>query len=256
MSEFDILTINTPVIKASRKNSVIALVRGKPQIYHKEFDITEFIGEKLASIRGVKSVHYFPICFGNYRRSLLDSKVSNDRDNIRVGSYNFKLKGIKYVSSLYVHSYYSSQGLEHFANSCPTELNRLNLINEHLEMEALDTYMGQKDRRANIYYEYHLNGEIHLAPLFDYENSMFELLKDEVYYSNDFHEYKCIDDYKRKIDIYPQFGEYLSSYMDVDLVRQIEAMALERGFDLTNFDLEPYKRFDESTHKKLELILK
>jgi hypothetical protein len=48
----------------------------------------------------------------------------------------------------------------------------------------------------------------------------------------------------------------LSSYLDVDLVEQIKRMAQNKQFDLSGFYLEPYRRFDEASHKKLELILK
>lgn len=256
MKEFSILTINTPVVKATMKNQGIALIRGMPEVYHKEFDITEFIGEELAGIRGVKSAHYIPICFGEYKKCLATVKYGNDRGNVRVGSPSFKKDEILYVSSFDVESYYMGRGFDDLVRQCPTEENALALINEHFEVEALDTYMGQKDRRANMYYEFHPNGEIHVGPMFDYENSMFELLKDEVYYLNDFHEYSTIDDYRRMLDKYPQFGDYLRSYLSIDLVEQIESMAVKRQFDLSGFDLEPYRRFDESSHKKLELILK
>lgn len=256
MKEFEILTINTPVVRATMKNQGIALVKGMPDVYHKEFDITEFIGEKLAGIRNVRSAHYIPICFGEYKKCLADAKYGNDGGNIRVGSPNFKQEGTKYVFVFDIPSYYMGKGLKDLAEQCPTEENKTALINEHFEMEALDTYMGQKDRRANIYYEYHPNGEIHLSRMFDYENSMFEELKDEIYYLNDFHEYHTIDDYRRMIDKYPQFGRFLGSYVGIDLVEQIKLMAQERGFDLSSFDMEPYKIFNESTQKKLELILK
>lgn len=256
MKEFEILTINTPVVKAVMKNQGIALVKGMPEVYHKEFDITEFIGEKLAGIRGVRSAHYIPICFGEYKKCLASAKYGNDRGNIRVGSLDFKQTGIKYVSSFNIPSYYMGRGFEDLIRQCPTKENALSLMNEHLEMEALDIFMGQRDRRANIYYEFHPNGEIHLCPMFDYENSMFDLLKDDPYYLNDFFEYRSIDDIRRKVDKYPQFGEYLSSYVGIDLVEQIEEMAHERCFDLSSFDIEPYREFNESSQKKLELILK
>lgn len=256
MKEFEILTINTPVIKATMKNQGIALIKGMPEVYHKEFDITEFIGEKLAGIRNVRSAHYIPICFGEYKKCLASAKYGNDRGNIRVGSPNFKKEGIIYKSSFDIPSYYMGRGFDDFLTCCPTNKNRECLTNEHLEMEALDIFMGQRDRRANIYYEFHPNGEIHLCPMFDYENSMFDLLKDEPYYLNDFFEYKTIDDIRRKVDKYPQFGEYLSSYVGIDLVNQIEEMAHERLFDLSNFDMEPYRSFGEASQKKLELILK
>ena len=38
MYDFNVLTINTPVVRASMKNDGIALVRGKPEIYYKSFD--------------------------------------------------------------------------------------------------------------------------------------------------------------------------------------------------------------------------
>ena len=96
MYDFNVLTINTPVVRASKKNDSIALVNGKPQIYHKLFDITEFIGEELANIRGIESVHYFPVCFSNYKRLISSDDDRKKSKNIRVGSYDFKKKNHKY----------------------------------------------------------------------------------------------------------------------------------------------------------------
>ena len=256
MKEFEILTINTPVVKATMKNQGIALVKGMPEIFHKEFDITEFIGEQLAGIRGVRSAHYIPICFGEYKKCLASAKYGFDRGNIRVGSPSFKKDGIKYVFSSSMIYRVGGNYFENLLAECPSLENATQLADEHFEMEALDVYMGQTDRRSNIYYEVYPNGDIHLAPMFDYENSMFELLKDSTVYENDFNSYRIIDDYRRMIDKYPQFGDMLKSYVDVCLTEQIESMAQTRQFDLSSFDFEPYKRFDEATHKKLELILK
>ncbi len=253
MSEFNILTINTPVVYATMRNESIALIKGKPLIYHKEFDITEFIGEALAGIREVRCVHYFPVCFGNYKRCLGDAKQGFDRGNIRVGSFDFKRKGIKYIHSFEMFSRYPFDGLDGLMRDVN---NPEEVCVEHLEMEALDIYMGQKDRKGNIYYEYHPNGDVHLAPMFDFENSLFELLKSEITYQDDFSELKSFDDYRRRIEKYPYLGECLMSYQDVVLEDVIRTMASSRGFDLSKFDMGPYSRFDEVTHKKLELILK
>lgn len=256
MREFKILTINTPVVKAFMKNEGIALVKGMPEIFHKEFDITEFIGEELAGIRGVKSAHYIPICFGEYKKCLASAKYRFDRGNIRVGSPSFKKEGVKYIPSSSMTYKVGGNGFELLLDACPSLENKTQLADEHFEMEALDIFMGQTDRRSNIYYEVYPNGEVHLAPMFDYENSMFELLKDQVSYQSDFNYYGSIDDYRRMVDRYPQFGDMLSSYVDVCLTDRIKSMAQKRQFDLSSFDLEPYRRFDEATHKKLELILK
>ena len=256
MKEFEILTINTPVVKATMKNQGIALVKGMPEIFHKEFDITEFIGEQLAGIRGVRSAHYIPICFGEYKKCLASAKYGFDRGNIRVGSPSFKKDGIKYVFSSTMIYQVGGNDIDLLLGACPSLENKVQLADEHFEMEALDIYMGQTDRRSNIYYEIYPNGEIHLGPMFDYENSMFDVLKEQVSYQSDFNYYGRIDDYRRMIDRYPQFGEMLKNYVDVCLTEQIESMAQTRQFDLSGFDFEPYKRFDEATHKKLELILK
>jgi hypothetical protein len=256
MKEFEILTINTPVKKATMKNQGIALIKGMPEVYHRESDLTEFIGEQLAGIRGVRSAHYIPICFGEYKKCLASAKYGFDRGNIRVGSPSFKKAGIKYIFSSSMIYRVGGNYFENLLDACPSLENAVQLSDEHFEMEALDVYMGQHDRRSNIYYEVYPNGEIHLAPMFDYENSMFDALKESVVYESDFNSYRTIDDYRRMIDRYPQFGEMLSSYVDVDLVKQIEEMAKTRKFDLSGFDLEPYKRFDDESHKKLELILK
>jgi len=55
---------------------------------------------------------------------------------------------------------------------------------------------------------------------------------------------------------YPQLVEILKSYLDVDLVNVIKSMAAKRNFDVSGFDLDLYKRFDEQSHKRLEKILK
>ena len=187
---------------------------------------------------------------------MVSAKYGFDRGNIRVGSPSFKKAGIKYIFSSSMIYRVGGNYFENLLGACPSLENAVQLSDEHFEMEALDVYMGQHDRRSNIYYEVYPNGEIHLAPMFDYENSMFDALKESVVYESDFNSYRTIDDYRRMIDRYPRFGEMLSSYVDVDLVKQIEEMAKIRKFDLSGFDLEPYKRFDDESHKKLELILK
>lgn len=254
MYDFNILTINTPVVKASMKNQGIALVRGKPQIYHKAFDITEFIGEHLAGIRGVNSAHYEPICFGKYGRALSNLKRDNGIINVRVGSYDFKGKDSKYYPGIFG---YSPESWYMWLDSCVDDVNRQAFIDEHLEMYALDTFMGQYDRMHNTIYEIRPNGECHLGPLFDYESSLkVENSGKIVDYITAFHKFTLISDYHSLINEFPQFAEMLRSYYDVDLVKEIVKMSEERGFDLSNFDLEPYKEFNEASHKKLELILK
>lgn len=253
MYDFEILTTNTPVVRARKKNDSIALIKGKPQIYHKSFDITEFIGEELTNIRGVESVCYFPICFGNYKRILSCENDYKKIKNIRVGSYDFLKKDYKYYNKVG----YIPDSWEIWLEKCIDDNNRESFINEHLEMYALDTYMGQYDRLYNTIYEVRANSELHLSKLFDYEAALY--LEDDgklPNYITSFHKFSTIDDYHKLISKYPQFEGMLRAYCTVNLVEIINQMCVNRGFDQRFLDFDRYKRFDDSSHKKLELILK
>lgn len=63
MYEYGILTTKSAIVYATKRNAAMADVPNKPEIYHKDFDVVEFIGEELATIRGVNSNHYFPVSF-------------------------------------------------------------------------------------------------------------------------------------------------------------------------------------------------
>ena len=93
-----------------------------------------------------------------------------------------------------------------------------------------------------------------MSKLFDYEWSLDEDLKD--YYVADFHIFRTIAAYQKLIKDYPQFEIILRSYLDVDLEKVINKMARSRHFDLSEFDMDAYKRFDEVSHKRLEKILR
>ena len=254
MEDISVLTINTPYVRAKRKTELIAEYTGMPSIYHKDFDINEFIGEELAGIRGVNSVHYFPVLFDDIDSLLQIKDYSKKRQNIRVGSFDFKVPGVIYSTGPNLPYYEESCTFDDILYLCRDDKNREELINELLEIYALDIYSGQTDRPNNIFYEFHPNGEIHISKLFDYEWSLDPNLKE--YYVADFHIFRTISDYQKFIIKYPQFEIMLRSYLDVNLEEVIKKMARFRKFDLSRVDIDSYKRFDEKSHKKLEKILR
>lgn len=254
MHDFEVIKHDTPFVFAKKKNEGIATFPNMPIIYHKDFDINEFIGEELAGIRGVRSVHYFPVLFDSIENSM---KISNYFDKclaIRVGSFDFKEPGVKYVTGPNLPCYEEFGSFDDLLELCCNDENRIELINELLEVYGLDIYSGQMDRPNNIYYEFHPNGEIHMSKMFDYEQS-FECDYGE-HYVADFHIFRQIADYQKFIIKYPKLEEILRSYLDVDLERIIKRVALSRRFDLSKIDMDKYKRYDEEAHKKLEKILK
>ena len=82
MNEIYAIKKDTPHVRAIKVNDRIAKYpcEGMPQIYHKEFDLHEFIGEEIAGIRGVNSVHYFPVLFED-----IDTVLSMNIDFFRFG---------------------------------------------------------------------------------------------------------------------------------------------------------------------------
>ena len=160
------------------------------------------------------------------------------------------------------YKYYSGVGYipdswEDWLKKCIDDNNRMSFINEHLEMYALDTYMGQYDRLYNTIYEFRPNGELHLSKLFDYESSLYLDADGTVpNYITGFHKFSSINDYHKLINKYPQFEVMLRTYCDVDLVEVINQMCLKRGFNQNFLDFDKFKRFEEASQKKLELILK
>lgn len=255
MHEYSVLTPKTSIVCVTKKNDAIAEMPFMPEIYHKTFDINEFIGEELAEIREIKSAHYFPLSFSNIK-DVKNEKVPFNEDTIRVGSYSFREKGKAYLSASTLTLGMDDISFDSILSQYNTEKNREIFLNENLEMFGLDIYMGQQDRPLNCYYVYDETGEMHLSPLFDYENSLEMLVEDDFEYRSDFAYFNSIDDYQEMMVKYPKFEEILRSYTDVQLIPTILFMGETRGFDLSKLDLEPYKRFEEQTQKRLEKILK
>lgn len=255
MYEYSILTKKTPIVCATKRNSSIAEMPFMPEIYHKEFDVTEFIGESLAGIRNVKSTHYFPLSFAGLR-DIEKGKVAFNNDTIRVGSYDFREANKAYLVEPTLTLGMRDKSFERVLDLCSSSENREEFLKENLEMFGLDIYMGQQDRPLNCYYVYDACGEYHLGPLFDYEESLKLLDADDYEYRNDFVAFNDITDYQEMMVKYPMFEEILRSYLDVDLASTIKLMCLTRNFDVNGLDLDSYKRFDEQSHKRLEKILK
>ena len=254
MHDFEVIREDTPVLIAKKRNEGFADLAGMPVIYHKDFDLNEFIGEELAGIRGIRSVHYYPVLFDSKENTF---KIRNFFDKcmaIRVGSFDFKEPGVKYFTGPNLPIYDDFGTFDDLLEMCPSDKNREELLNELLEVYGLDIYSGQMDRPNNIYYEFHPNGEIHMSKMFDYEQSFDEIFGE--HYVADFHIFRTIEDYQKFIIKYPKFEEILRSYLDVDLERVILRMARSRKFDLSRVDMDRYKEFNEITHKRLEKILR
>lgn len=257
MFDFEILKRSTPVVYAEKIDYYTAHVPGKPLIHHKCFDFTEFIGEDLASIRNIRSAHYFPVCLGKKGTIFTQS-------NLRVGSYDFFESGntYKFYQDFDFGDIDFNKQFLRLLEMCPSEKNRDELLDEFLELIALDTYMVQGDRSGNLLYEIHEDGEIHLAPVFDYEvsldasvfNSNSKVLCDN--YINDFFYLFDDDDYYDLMNRYPQFRDKLKSYLDVSLCERVRKVVKERRFNPDMVKFTHYELFDNFSHKRIKQLIR
>ena len=146
MNDYNLLKKNSPIVFANKKNDCIATIHSSlPDVYYKTFDINEFIGEQLATIRDVKSNHYFPVSFSRDARNRLDD-YSFCRNNIKVGSFDFMKDGVEYFVAPELPFYFDKAPFDILLELCCNDQNRETLINENLEMMALDIYMSQSSR--------------------------------------------------------------------------------------------------------------
>lgn len=196
MYEYNILTKKTPIVCATKRNSSIAEMPFMTEIYHKEFNVVEFIGESLAGIRDIKTVHYFPLSFAKIG-DIEAGKVEFNGETVRVGSYNFREANKAYLMESTLTLGMRDKSFERVLDLCDSLENREEFLKENLEMFGLDIYMGQQDRPLNCYYVYDSNGEYRLGPLFDYEESLKLFDDNDFEYRNDFVVFNDISDYHK-----------------------------------------------------------
>lgn len=253
MEIFDHLTSDTLITVADYRNDSVATIPNKKRIFYKDFDINEFIGEKLADRRNIKTNHYFLLSFleglGEKKYKDIMSDYGSEKIPIKIASFDFEVDQDQCLR------YYNFEEILEF---CPTKKNREEFTKEVLEMFALDTYMGQVDRmRYNYMIQVDSNFDIHLGPLYDYECSLnIDYLDDKAIYKNTLHKLDTIMDYKNTIDKYEYFYECLKSYLDVDLCSVIQDVFDDRKLDITGLELDKYKRFEEISQKLLSKILR
>lgn len=230
-------------------------------IYYKRFNFNEFIGEKLANKKKIKTNHYFLTYIdmkleseiGQFSYSSINKQYIKGGFNLQIGSYNFRENGIEYYSLPNLIDL-EKDNIWNLLNCCPLDENKCQLLNEILEMFALDVYMGQKDRNHwNFIFEKYDNN-IHLGPLYDYEYS-FGRIDDNISYKNPLYNFCCTDDYEILYNIFPQFLDNLKFYEKLDLISIIDEIGTELKLNLKNSDIEYYKSQEELSQKVLQKII-
>lgn len=236
-----------------RKKEKKGLVR---QIFRKNFNHAEIIGEELCGIRNLSCPHFFLMADtrNNDNRYATYKVAKKEGLSIKLGSYDVKKEGVYYFSLNDISSSEGKTKFEDLLSFAPSAKNREELANELCELFALDLFMGQIDRFSNnLLFSFNINnGEIHLVSIFDFQYSLKSCYNSEDnIYDNQVYPFKTIGDFKDFIIFFPSLSEKLKDYLDVDLVGIAEEAYDKRGLFIPD---EKVHYFDEFSQNRKELI--
>ena len=135
--------------------------------------------------------------------------------------------------------------------------NEEKLCREMLELIALDIFMGQIDRcDENIIFEEKQDGELRLAPLFDFERSLKSgYLTDDMICGGELYSFKTVDECRKFIQRYPIFRDILGSYLNVDLKEVVERAYHRRNLTIPEDKWEYYQDFETKRKKLIKKIV-
>ena len=256
------LEITYPEIERQNRTSpfnFFHLNRRNPErkIFIKSFNEQEFVGEEVCRLRGIRSAHYFlvginPNTILKYTRRNYYGDVRNDNFKYMIGSYDFRDYNKEYfdLSSIDL----GDNALDTILNMCPNEENRDEVLNEILELMALDIFMGQEDRCSkNVMIEKDKNGIIHLAPIYDFQ---YALKNPSLYYENDIMSLRDNRDYHRFMDEYSHFRDLLDFYSDEDLYTITQSALDKHSMRIPDGHKKYLKQYSKNRRQLIKNILK
>ena len=254
------LNADTPIKLVCDREKKPLFGKAEPKIYFKNFNHAEFIGEELANIRNIRCTHYFIAGLTRFKinKTLKRGEIDKYNPTIGIGSYDFTEKDKKY-KRIDDYPKKATTGFESMLRNAKTEENKRQLCRDLLELIALDIYMGQVDRsEVNFMFEEDKEGNIRLAPLYDFEYSLNKTLlrmANSDIYSSDLYSFDTIDDCREFIRKYPMFRDILASYLNVNLVDVISRSYSRRGLTMPSNRWNFYMDFEQERKKTIKKII-
>lgn len=227
-----------------------------PELFIKDFNHAEFIGEELCHIKNIRCVHYFLVGCGSYNLKRYSKVGDNKHDySYKIASVDFRKSDKKYKYITDFSRLTSNYKFGELLDFAPNDKNKEELCDDLLKMVALDIYMGQTDRVfSNFMIEEDKDKNLRLAPLFDFEYSLNPCnISKSILYESDIVTFNNIDDMKNFIEMYPSFRDLLLSYLDVDLCECASSAYHNRKLSFPENKKMFYKAFD---YDRKELIKK
>ena len=196
--------------------------------------INELIGEQLAIILEIPVVHY---------------EIAQKKDVIGLMSENFVKKDQDYyfMKNLRIlTNFYDDTNLSKIQTNCKDQKNYQELLSELLKMIAIDLYSSQEDRNLTNIQFTRKEGELHLAPLYDFEDSFREV--NQYKYSSALLGLS-IQDIKK----YPQLKKYLGKLFETKIKTVLEQIEDERKILIPNTIKDTYNKFEQDRQMILKL---
>ncbi len=195
--------------------------------------INELMGEVLSKRLDIESIHY---------------KIAENRGFIGLLSKNFLkpnqqyffMKDLKLMSQ-----FYDTSNLEKIRKLCKDDENYKELLSEIFKLVAIDLYMNQEDRNFTNMQFTRKDGELHLAPLYDFEDSCREPFTPE--YSSAF-----LGMQVEEVDKYPLLGEYLNKLYSAKIGTVLEQIEDERKLLIPTPIKEKYEAYEEDRRMMLK----
>lgn len=229
-------------------DEIIRYTYGKPYFlwnqdiyYTKYFNLNELIGEEIANILNLKSVHF--------------ELFRNTNGEVWLASKNFKNENYKY------YQYYddiiielTKSRINCLQKYCLNNENYNYLLDNISKLFALDVYMGQNDRcNLNLQLEKDKTGYLDLAPIYDYSDSAWD---DNIVYDNFINCFMELEDYTDFFLLHPNSLNLFKKVKSINLLKLIDNIQEKNHFKLPNEIIEIYKYNEENSQRKLEKIIK
>ncbi len=233
-----------------------------PELFIKDFNHAEFIGEELCTIKNLRCAHYFLVGIGmcNLKRSAKHGEIQRSRDHYKykIASYDFRDSTKKY-KHLADYKFPDGDRFHQLLDRTPNAENREELCSDLLNMLALDIYMGQDDRTVNnILLELDHEENIRLAPLYDFEYSLKSnyVGKNTIHGCSDLINLNDYEFIKEFMEEYPEFRDKLASYLDINLCKVISNAYNKNGLVVPSDRWHFYQEFDEDRKEVIKKIIK
>ena len=229
------------------------------ELFIKDFNMAEFVGEELCGIKKLKCAHYFVVGCGmeKLKRTAKYGSIK-EHYKYKIASYDFKDKDKTYklIKDYKNINYHDVIGC--MLDNTESRKNREELYLDLMNLIALDIYMGQTDRTAyNYMFEEDKDKNIRLAPLFDFEFSLNSGYLDQDYvFDSSLVFFKDFEDAKNFVRDYPEFGDILKTYLNDNLCDNATRAFNKRGLRLPEYVYPYLEKFQDERCQTIKKIIK